>query len=166
MKISLIRLAEGLHTLDFVEKLAEFGLEGDPKLCGDVQIRVDLEKRAPHYFLKNHVQASGRFACDRCANEFDLTFQGDSRSVFSSDEAMLAMNNDDEVHFIAPDAKELDITSDIRDTLLLAIPSKLLCKEDCRGLCAGCGVNLNEEACRCAGSSSADPRWEALRKLL
>jgi uncharacterized protein len=165
MKIALIRLPEGLQTLNFVEKLAELGLERHPNLHDDVRIRVDLEKRAPHYFLKNHVRASGRFACDRCAGEFDLSFQGESRSVFSNDEAMLAMNDDDEVHFIASDAKEIDITGDIRDTLLLAIPIKLLCNEDCRGLCAGCGANLNEESCRCPGPP-ADPRWEALRKLL
>jgi uncharacterized protein len=72
---------------------------------------------------------------------------------------------DEEVHLISADAKELDITDDIRDTLLLALPMKMLCTEDCRGLCAGCGANLNEEPCRCA-ASGADPRWEALRKLL
>jgi hypothetical protein len=69
MKISLIRLAEGLHTLNFVAKLAEFELENHPNLRDDVQITVELEKRLPHYFLKNHVRVTGRFLCDRCAKE-------------------------------------------------------------------------------------------------
>jgi uncharacterized protein len=163
MKISLIRLSEGLHTLNFVAKLAEFDLENHPNLRSDVQIEVELEKRSPHYFLKNHVRAAGRFLCDRCASEIQTSLFGESRSVFSSDEDMAA--RDEEIHLITADAKELDITDDIRDTLLLAIPMKSLCSEECRGLCAGCGANLNEEPCRCA-PPAADPRWGALRKLL
>lgn len=163
MKISLIRLAEGLHTLNFVAKLAEFDLENHPNLRDDVQITVEIEKRSPHYFLKKHVRATGRFWCDRCTKEIETPLLDESRSVFSSDEDMAA--RDEEVHLIAAGAKELDITGDIRDTLLLSLPMKLLCSESCRGLCAGCGVNLNEEPCRCA-ASPADPRWEALRNLL
>jgi uncharacterized protein len=165
MKISLVRLSEGLHTLNFVEKLAEFGLENDPNLRDEVQIQVDIEKRAPHYFLKNVVRLHGHFACDRCTTEFDKSFLGESRVVFSSDEAMLAMSDADDIHYLAPDAKEIDITGEIRDTVLLAMPLKALCSEDCRGLCAGCGADLNTEPCRCA-APPADPRWEALRKLL
>ncbi|MGH7452866.1 MAG: YceD family protein [bacterium] len=163
MKISLIRLAEGLHTLNFVAKLADLGLENHPNLGEDAQVTVELEKRLPHYFLKNHVRVAGRFLCDRCAKEIETSLFGESRSVFSSDEEMAA--RDEEVHLIAADAKELDITDDIRDTLALSLPMKLLCSEDCRGLCAGCGANLNEEPCRCA-APDADPRWEALRKLI
>jgi uncharacterized protein len=165
MKISLARLSEGLHTLDFVEKLAEFGLENESNLRDEVQIQVNIEKRAPHYFLKNVVRIHGRFACDRCTVEFDSSFTGESRVVFSSDEAMLAMSDADDIHYIAPDTKEIDITGEIRDTVLLTLPMKVLCSEDCRGLCAGCGANLNSESCRCA-APPADPRWEALRKLL
>jgi uncharacterized protein len=78
---------------------------------------------------------------------------------------MLAMSDADDIHYIAPDTKEIDITGEIRDTVLLTLPMKVLCSEDCRGLCAGCGANLNSESCRCA-APPADPRWEALRKLL
>jgi uncharacterized protein len=165
MKISLARLSEGLHTLNFVEKLAELGLENHLSLHDEVKIQVDIEKRSPHYFLKNRVQISGRFACDRCADEIDRSLSGESRVVFSSDEAMLAMSEADDIHFLATEAKEIDITNEIRDTVLLAIPMKILCSENCRGLCAGCGANLNSEACHCA-APPVDPRWDALRKLL
>lgn len=165
MKISLIGLAEGLHTLNFVEKLAELGVENQPNLLEDVNIQIDLEKRSPHYFLKNRVQVSGRFACDRCTEEFDRTVSGDSRTVFSSDKEMAAMNETDDIHYLASDAKEIDLTDEMRETILLAVPMKMLCAENCRGLCAGCGANLNTESCRCA-PPPADLRWEALRKLL
>lgn len=59
---------------------------------------------------------------------------------------------------------ELDLAEPLREQLLLLAPTYVVCRPDCRGLCAGCGVNLNEEACRCA-AEAGDPRWEALRAL-
>jgi uncharacterized protein len=165
MKILLTSLSEGLHVLNFVEKLADFGLDNHPNLRRDVQIQVELEKRSPQYFLKNLVRTVGRFSCDRCLSEFDLDLSERSRVVFSTDAEMVRLNGSEEIHYIDPHAKALDITEDIRDALLLSIPMKLLCSADCRGFCAGCGANLNEEACHCA-APSMDPRWETLRKLL
>ena len=52
----------------------------------------------------------------------------------------------------------------LREQILLAVPLKLLCREDCKGLCSSCGRNLNSESCNCA-STTTDLRWEALKKL-
>ena len=46
-------------------------------------------------------------------------------------------------------AREVDITSDIREELLLTMPSRFLCSEECKGLCPGCGANLNDGKCTC-----------------
>ncbi len=46
----------------------------------------------------------------------------------------------------------IDLSDDIRQEMILAIPTILLCKEDCKGICAGCGVNLNQEGCQCKGA--------------
>jgi uncharacterized protein len=165
MKISLVGLSEGIHRLQFVEKRAELGLQNHPNLSDDVQIQVEIEKRSPHYFLKNFVRTTGHFVCDRCLEEFDLHLSEETRAVFSSDPELLGIPGNEEIHFIDPNMKEIDITTDIHDAVLLSIPMKVLCSEECRGLCAGCGVNLNDEACRCA-ERPADPRWEALRKFL
>jgi len=165
MKISLVGLSEGQHTLNFVEKLAACGLENHPHLRDEVKIRVEVEKRVPNYILKNLVEVDGRFACDRCTAEVDLALQGESRVLYSSDKAMLEMSETDDAHYLAAEVKEIDLTEGIRDTILLALPMKVLCAESCRGLCAGCGVNLNNASCRCAAPRS-DPRWDALRKLL
>jgi uncharacterized protein len=165
MKISLVHLSEGLHRLHFEETLAKLGLDKHPNLHRDVRIEVELEKRSPQYFLKNMVRTEGRFCCDRCLKEFDLNVSEESRVMFSTDAEIVKLNDSEEIEYLDSNAKEIDITDVIRDTLLLSIPMKLLCSEDCRGLCAGCGVNLNEEPCRCA-EPPIDTRWEALRKLL
>ena len=48
--------------------------------------------------------------------------------------------------------------------MLLAVPLKALCREDCKGLCPGCGRNRNRESCDCA-ALARDARWAALGKI-
>ena len=50
----------------------------------------------------------------------------------------------------------------VREQVLLSLPDRSLCREDCRGLCPRCGGNLNETACTCE-ETSVDPRWAALQ---
>jgi uncharacterized protein len=52
----------------------------------------------------------------------------------------------------------------LREQVLLALPLKVTCREDCRGLCLHCGKNLNQENCSCAVPME-DPRWAALREI-
>ena len=59
----------------------------------------------------------------------------------------------------------LDLDHWAQDALLLAMPLRVLCKEDCAGLCAICGADLNSETCGCV-VETVDERWSALRDLL
>jgi uncharacterized protein len=59
----------------------------------------------------------------------------------------------------------LDLTEAIRQYALLAVPMKPLCREDCAGLCPGCGRNLNQGGCDCP-PQEADPRWAKLKNLV
>jgi uncharacterized protein len=52
----------------------------------------------------------------------------------------------------------------LREQVLLAVPLKTLCREDCKGLCPHCGKNLNESQCSCA-EQREDPRWAALKEI-
>jgi uncharacterized protein len=52
----------------------------------------------------------------------------------------------------------------LREQVLLALPLKVICREDCRGLCPHCGTNLNIGQCSCA-EPAEDPRWAALKDI-
>jgi len=52
----------------------------------------------------------------------------------------------------------------LREQVLLALPLKVTCRDDCKGLCSQCGKNLNQEQCSCAAPVE-DPRWEALKEI-
>ena len=58
----------------------------------------------------------------------------------------------------------LDLTEAVRQYALMVIPMKPLCREDCAGLCPGCGSNLNQGPCGCP-PVEADPRWSVLSKM-
>ncbi len=61
--------------------------------------------------------------------------------------------------------RTIDIAEQVWETLLLLLPPKVLCNEDCLGLCPECGADLNEGACGCS-QQAGDPRLEVLRSVL
>jgi uncharacterized protein len=69
-----------------------------------------------------------------------------------------------EVQVVPEGLTFIDISDDVRQTAVLTIPLKVLCRDDCRGLCPKCGMNLNEQQCDCT-DTVADSRWDTLRSL-
>ena len=59
----------------------------------------------------------------------------------------------------------LDLTEEVREAIILALPGYPVCREDCKGLCMTCGSNLNETTCRCR-EAGRDNRWAALDTLM
>ncbi len=99
--------------------------------------------------------------CDRCASEFtrDIKIPMD---VVLVTELADEENEDEWVFALEGDSADLDDI--VRTVFVLNMDSKMLCKPDCKGLCAQCGTNLNEGACSC--QKELDPRFAALRQLL
>ena len=99
--------------------------------------------------------------CDRCAEAFEtnLTYQLNER-LRKEDDAE-GGDNPDIVTF-AGNSIELDQI--VYDGLSLSIPTKVLCQDDCKGLCSHCGKNLNYGLCGC--KEDTDPRFDVLDKLL
>ena len=56
----------------------------------------------------------------------------------------------------------LDIGEYVRTAVILELPSRFLCREECKGLCPKCGADLNAATCSC-GDKEPDPRWDALK---
>ena len=68
------------------------------------------------------------------------------------------------ITYLSPDTHIINLSNDVRDYMILSIPMKRLCKEDCKGLCVKCGSDLNEKQCECE-DSEIDDRWKVLTKL-
>ena len=96
--------------------------------------------------------------CDRCGAPFDLPYKVPFECLLAEE-----LEEDDNDDILLLDNGTVDLSELARETFILNMPSKTLCREDCRGLCSGCGVNLNYEKCRC--KKEVDPRLAALAKL-
>jgi uncharacterized protein len=70
----------------------------------------------------------------------------------------------EECCFAIDDGREIDLSEAVRQYILLAMPMKPLCREDCAGLCPRCGCNRNIDSCDCS-DSGVDPRFAVLAKF-
>ena len=99
--------------------------------------------------------------CDRCASEFDREIDFPIDVVLVTELA----NEENEDEWVFPlEGDSADLDDIVRTVFVLNLDSKLLCKEDCQGLCCRCGKNLNEGPCSC--EKEIDPRLAALKQLL
>ncbi len=125
-----------------------------------VKAAVKVENRAGFVEFTADVGFVCCFDCDRCTKPVSRDFHFQFRHIL-----VLRLSEESGDDYIeAPDYK-LDTDTLLRDDILLALPSKHLCKESCKGLCPKCGKNLNEGSCDCV-LQEPDPRLAALRKLL
>ena len=99
--------------------------------------------------------------CDRCASPFDREVSFPINVVLVTELAD-EENEDEWVFPLEGDSADLDDI--VRTVFVLNLDSKLLCKEDCKGLCHRCGKNLNDGPCNC--QKELDPRFAALKQLL
>ncbi len=99
--------------------------------------------------------------CDRCATPFTRAFRLPLEAVLVT-ELQSEQEADEWVFLLENDSVDLDDI--VTTTLVLNMDSQLLCREDCKGLCARCGKNLNEGPCSCG--KEIDPRLAVLAQLL
>ena len=99
--------------------------------------------------------------CDRCASEFDREIDFPIDVVLVTELA----NEENEDEWVFPlEGDSADLDDIVRTVFVLNLDSKLLCDEDCKGLCCRCGKNLNNGPCSC--QKELDPRFAALKQLL
>lgn len=111
--------------------------------------------------MNGQVMAHLAGVCDRCASEFqrDVTYPIEAVLVTEfTDE-----DNEDQWVFEL-DGNSADLEDIVRTVFVLSMDSKLLCREDCKGLCCRCGANLNNGPCSC--EKDLDPRFAVLKQLL
>ena len=106
-----------------------------------------------------------RMACDRCLRQVDIPLAVDIRQRFVKGEKTDSSTSDYDFDYLPIVNDVIDLEDVIHYDVQLNIPAKVLCKEDCLGLCPICGKNLNEGLCECEEDFS-DPRWDALKNLL
>jgi uncharacterized protein len=114
------------------------------------------------FYFSGHISGDAEMSCTRCLTDVGASVSEDAHFIFSSegDDA----SDDPDVYPFDPNAHQLDLRPAVRELWLLSVPGFVLCKEDCKGLCATWGIDLNQGACDCAPAVT-DSRWDALRSV-
>lgn len=107
--------------------------------------------------LEGSVKPNISAVCARCGKEFVY-----NESIALEAKIADKLANKDEDEFILMVDSAIDIEDLVRSALILELPSRYLCRDDCKGLCAKCGCDLNETACSC-DTEDRDPRWDVLK---
>lgn len=124
-----------------------------------IPVRLDISRTTgAGYALRLGFQASLAGPCMRCLSDAAPVFEVEAREVSQPGEG-------DELE--SPYVKDgvLDLKAWARDALALTLPTQILCRADCAGLCATCGANLNEAGPDHTHESTPDPRWAKLSEL-
>lgn len=110
-----------------------------------VSVSGRIENRAGVVTLTTHITFSLLVVCDRCLKETVQDFSFDSRHT-----VVRALNGEDEEgNYVVARAESIDTAEIALSDLLLELPYKMLCREDCKGLCPVCGCDRNETECGC-----------------
>ncbi len=169
MKVSLARLpVEGTrfaHQYQAGEldvSVHEFELTEPPFMAGH------LKRSGMDVHLSGELKAALNVPCDRCLIEVPVRIDQTVNLVFLPLETERVTKGEKELHegdleLSYYENDELDVDQLIREQLELALPVRVLCQTECRGLCSQCGADLNTAACACP--PLVDPRWQELAEL-
>jgi uncharacterized protein len=122
-----------------------------------VDARLNVDHTTAGYSMRLRFDAELAGPCMRCLEDAGPTVHVDAREIDQP-------GGGEDLRSPYLEEGRLDLRAWARDALALALPAQIVCREDCRGLCALCGANLNEEP-EHAHEREPDPRWAALREL-
>lgn len=173
MRVPVEQIEAAPKSLAYAEDVGALNqrLEAGPH---DVRVRDPLAVDLAYYragldvVFEGTVAAPTEAVCARCAEPFDYPLATKFRIVLTPRVALDQESKEltcDDLGYGAYDGDEIDVTALVHEHAILALPTRLLCSEGCRGLCGQCGANLNLGACGCAGTTDR-PRLAVLHDLV
>ena len=117
--------------------------------AGPLAYDIRVELVGTEILIRGTTSLPMEFTCVRCGEIFSTTME---------DSSFLR------AYECKPEMFEVDLTEDLRESIILMLPPHPVCREECRGLCSGCGLNLNLDDCTCE-KETGDLCWSELKNL-
>jgi len=159
LKVRIVDLKDKMLVLTAEEPVADYPDlvsmvdAGDCEFLAPLRLSFSVAREFDHIRVAGKVETAVRMKCSLCLGEYDTEIAS-SFTVFYTKASGMAL--DEEVELAEEDlisksyeGDEIDFAPEVAEQVIMEIPFKPLCKEDCAGLCSKCGVNLNETACNC-----------------
>lgn len=168
MIIDLASVGKNPKTIELEFEPADIDLDDGMQLSENAAFKGEISRDGTRTRVKGNIATVVSTECSRClepvAKDIDLEFEAvfvDAADEPTEDEIEVTVDELDE-SLITDD--HIDMTEVVREQLILAMIEKVLCQEDCKGLCPQCGGNRNLIDCKCE-ENVIDPRWAALKNL-
>lgn len=142
-------------TLDF----SELDYQNDHPFFDPVRVVGKVSAESGIVKLKAVAHFVYQCACDRCLDTVSRQMEIPIEHVL-----VTSLNSDDDGEHKLVEHYKLVLEDLVREDLIISVPSKNLCRDDCRGLCPHCGINLNTKSCVCQ-SEKTDNRFKILEQL-
>jgi len=161
-------LPEGLDRRFEIRDAVFDGLELAMPLASPLVVELNLALHAGRALVRGRVTGSVALECSRCLQGFSLPLDGEVETYLEvADEGATEADRElsrEEMNIRLVEKGRIDLRDIVAEQVHLAVPVKTLCREECRGLCSHCGVDLNSRDCSC-GEDRTDSRWDALKEL-
>jgi uncharacterized protein len=162
LKIRIADISEKTKTLDTVEAVTLYPTLIQAQAAGECQfllpvtVSLSVAKEFDHIRVQGNVGTAVRLSCSRCLSEYSSELASNF-TIFYTKAA--TAQPEDEVELGEQDlisasysGDEIDFSDEVAEQILLEIPYKPLCSEECKGLCSSCGTDLNNSDCTCNSS--------------
>ena len=169
MRIELVNLEHGRADFAHVYQPDELGsFDERASLIEPAAITGTVRRAGAEVFVNGHLKTRAAVECDRCLQQVELpvdagfeleyvtgpTYESTAAAELTEDEMLVSVFN----------GESIDVDEIVKEQVLLAVPTRTLCRPDCKGICPECGIDKNTAGCACE-TREVDPRWAALKNL-
>jgi uncharacterized protein len=169
MRIKLANLEDSGGKVAHVYEPEEFDLlDEQVHLSGPASFEGRLKRSGSQVFVTGHIEAKAQVECDRCLKPVDLQLSTDFKLEYITGEDYKSTNvaelPEEALSLSVFDGELIDVDEIVREQVLLLVPARTLCQDECKGICPACGSDRNLGDCH-PEKSEIDPRWAGLKKL-
>jgi uncharacterized protein len=176
--IHLEELSGKIQAFTFEKRIKDFPILEEISAAGDciftdpLDIRLGAKRLGEMVAVEGRAAATVRMICNRCLKQYESVLHADFTLTYTRqlpEDLEPADDEDDELQaekigLVSFTGEEIHLLDDVQSEIVMAIPMRPLCSENCKGLCPHCGENRNAVACGCTRRST-DPRLAALKNL-
>ncbi len=130
----------------------------------DIEFHIDLLRTAGEISVRGKIGFLAAARCSRCLSDVSVDTNLEVKLILSPSETERKEEAGGEIDYETYRGRKIDLNDYMREQVNLSLPYKVLCAEDCRGLCSECGQNLNEQRCGCE-THQKDSRFAVLKNI-
>ena len=167
MKVNVSEIKDGGLSLNLTRGPGWLGGSEKSEVASvdsDIEFHIDLLRTAGEIIVRGEIGFSAAARCSRCLSDVSVSTNLEIKLLLSPSEAERKEKAGGDMDYETYRGRTIDLNDYMREQVNLSLPYKVVCAEECRGLCGGCGRNLNEQEC-CCETRQEDSRFAVLKDI-